>query len=393
MFGSGSKFFGALTPILSGGVTGANDGLSLAGTIAQLGQTVGAVGNPAKLLQPREIPFNSFSLLLSGLGEAAGEELIMQYGLINTLEPFIIFKSTAGTVIGAIRFGDQANGQIYIGPNAGPNATGQGGIFIGRSAGSTFTAEVRNILIGDGAGQGMTGTQFGIIIGTDSGDPGPSTTGQQPIIIGHDSFNNGFGFGDDLISIGSLINNSNGGNVGANVIVISPGGAGGSSLSGGITNACVILPTANGTGNYSLSNTFLLGDNTHNILIGQTALAYHNGADRVQVQGSLSSQGIKQAVRAGILADTFASTDYLINMDTTAGNATVSITPANLYDSTYKTGNIGNIKKISADANTITLNATAGLIYGLGAPAASISFNSQGQNLTFQSDGTNIYIL
>lgn len=40
-----------------GSVTGANDGLSLAGTVAQLGQIVGAGGDPAKFLEPREIPF------------------------------------------------------------------------------------------------------------------------------------------------------------------------------------------------------------------------------------------------------------------------------------------------------------------------------------------------
>lgn len=41
-----------------GSVSGANDGLSLSGTVAQLGQTVGAVGNPAALLEDREIPLN-----------------------------------------------------------------------------------------------------------------------------------------------------------------------------------------------------------------------------------------------------------------------------------------------------------------------------------------------
>lgn len=52
-----------------GGLAGANNGLSLdvGGTIVQLGQDVGAVGNPAILLNNREVPLGGFSLDL-GIG-------------------------------------------------------------------------------------------------------------------------------------------------------------------------------------------------------------------------------------------------------------------------------------------------------------------------------------
>ena len=44
-----------------GTLTGANDGLSLFGTIARLGQTIAQLGDPAKLLENREVPQNNFS--------------------------------------------------------------------------------------------------------------------------------------------------------------------------------------------------------------------------------------------------------------------------------------------------------------------------------------------
>lgn len=49
-------------------VTAANDGLSLSGTTAQLGQAVGAVGNPAILTNNREIPMGAFSFLMQQAG-------------------------------------------------------------------------------------------------------------------------------------------------------------------------------------------------------------------------------------------------------------------------------------------------------------------------------------
>lgn len=44
-------------------VTAANQGLSLTGTTVQLGQAVGAVGNPAQINADREIPFDLFTNL------------------------------------------------------------------------------------------------------------------------------------------------------------------------------------------------------------------------------------------------------------------------------------------------------------------------------------------
>jgi predicted amidohydrolase len=51
------------------------------------------------------------------------------------------------------------------------------------------------------------------------------------------------------------------------------------------------------------------------------------------------------------------------------------------------------VKKIDSSVNTVTLTAASGLIFDIGAGVASLSVGVQGENLQFQSDGTNIYIL
>lgn len=69
MFNTGSVFFGSATSPLPtpATVTGANNGLSVAGTNVQLGQANGDVTNPAALLNTREIPFGVRSLYFTGL--------------------------------------------------------------------------------------------------------------------------------------------------------------------------------------------------------------------------------------------------------------------------------------------------------------------------------------
>ena len=71
--------FGAETSFGFGGSGGggtsfssANDGLSAAGTTVKLGQTVGQGGNPAILLEPREIPMAGFALTFPGTNGTLG---------------------------------------------------------------------------------------------------------------------------------------------------------------------------------------------------------------------------------------------------------------------------------------------------------------------------------
>lgn len=66
--------FGSNGSSSGGTVTAANDGLSLSSTTVQLGQAVGAGGNPAALLQAREIPFSNFKL--SFLGNSGSDSIV-----------------------------------------------------------------------------------------------------------------------------------------------------------------------------------------------------------------------------------------------------------------------------------------------------------------------------
>jgi hypothetical protein len=60
--------FGSDTLSIKGGIS-ANNGLSLLNSNVQLGQTVGAVGSPAALLEHREIPTNGFNTVFTGNGK------------------------------------------------------------------------------------------------------------------------------------------------------------------------------------------------------------------------------------------------------------------------------------------------------------------------------------
>lgn len=113
------------------------------------------------------------------------------------------------------------------------------------------------------------------------------------------------------------------------------------------------------------------------------------GNSFVEMLGGLMIQdGIGLRLRnTASLVESFADTDYAINMDTTGGNATVSLNPV-----TMRANRLGKIKKVSIDANTITLNATSGLIVDIPPGAASFVFAAPGTCIEFQSDGTNIYI-
>lgn len=74
-------------------------------------------------------------------------------------------------------------------------------------------------------------------------------------------------------------------------------------------------------------------------------------------------------------------------IDTTGGNQIINMDPAVLAFQKF------TFKKISADANTITLTPTSGTIQELGPAAATYVFNAQGEAITVHNDGTNFYII
>lgn len=74
-----------------GTLTDANNGLSLSGTIAQLGQAVGAVGNPAELVDNREIPLGASTLLFTGATTQTGiQDSYFSHTTLDTAAGFFL---------------------------------------------------------------------------------------------------------------------------------------------------------------------------------------------------------------------------------------------------------------------------------------------------------------
>jgi hypothetical protein len=67
--------------IVINGSASANNGLSTSGSFAQLGQSPGASGNPAALINNREIPLNGFNMLYTGAGRIGFNNTNPAYGL------------------------------------------------------------------------------------------------------------------------------------------------------------------------------------------------------------------------------------------------------------------------------------------------------------------------
>lgn len=74
------------------GITGANDGLTLSGSIVKLGQTVGQAGNPAALTENRQIPMGGHSLAFNNGGSATTLDML---GFANS---FRLLSSTYFTI-------------------------------------------------------------------------------------------------------------------------------------------------------------------------------------------------------------------------------------------------------------------------------------------------------
>lgn len=78
---------------------------------------------------------------------------------------------------------------------------------------------------------------------------------------------------------------------------------------------------------------------------------------------------------------TATSSDFLILVDATAGNLVIT-TPQNA-------GQVLNVKKIDASANTVTITPASGQIDG----AATKVISTQYTNVQFESNGVNSWIL
>jgi hypothetical protein len=121
--GQGNMSYSSSGSLSGGGpITAANDGLTETANVAKLGQAVGAAGDPAKLLESREIPFN-------------GNELF--FGKNDGLSAVIAFDPTSGISIDTLA-GNLATIQLFDGVDWEVTGDGAGNFLIGAVSGGHF---------------------------------------------------------------------------------------------------------------------------------------------------------------------------------------------------------------------------------------------------------------
>jgi len=219
-----------------GTLTNADNGTSLAGTIVQLGQPVGAVGNPAILLTNREIPLGGFNLNISNTANTKLLALLAPTAKTITT-PFIDFQINGAPVFGIT---SDARSNMFLGVGSG-NATMNSDLNYGfgnRILVSNTTGSF-NIGIGDDTlGQNTTGS-FNIALGWAGAALGANTTGSDNIAMGTDSQSHST-TGSENITLGS------------NTL----------KFNNGTSNVVIGALTIQSAGTIAMNNTTVIGSNS-----------------------------------------------------------------------------------------------------------------------------------
>jgi hypothetical protein len=127
-------------------VTGANNGVSLAGTIVQLGNGLGGVG--ATLLSDRFIPMAGFKIVFVG-ENATGFPVFQSAPVHNITAPFWQAQDSTGAELASLKMTD--NTSIFLGAGnavANTNAAGQRTVAIGFQALMNCPICFENVAVG-----------------------------------------------------------------------------------------------------------------------------------------------------------------------------------------------------------------------------------------------------
>jgi hypothetical protein len=261
------------------GSTTANNGLSVTGRDVQLGQAVGAVGQPAMLLSNREIPMDGYNITFKNIGKGnTGLIKLQADGTKTPAASYIDFLSATGDTLSRINF---SSSDILIGNKAGISLTTTNGhnTFIGAGAGRFATSATKNTSIGSGGLYYLTTGSSNVSLG---GALAKVTTGNNNIGLGYTS---GFSIttGSDNITIGGGANSlaplqnlkSGNYNIAFGAGSLSESLTATSNFSGniGIGVGCMEQRTH---GNYNVSIGFRCGYSTqfgsNNVTIGDSSL-------------------------------------------------------------------------------------------------------------------------
>jgi hypothetical protein len=164
-------------------------------------------------------------------------------------------------------------------------------------------------------------------------------------------------------------------------------------LAGGYSNAVISAGTVTAAhGHYVFISgspgavTTMYGLYIDNVNTGTTNYAIYTNSGQVRLGGELfATAGTAMAIVAKSADYTATAADYTITVDASGAPRTITIPNA----ATLSVGKIYNIKKTDSSTNNVTISIATGTVDG----AASISFNTQYQAYTIQSDGTNWHVL
>lgn len=254
--------------LVIGRVTGANNGLSITGKYVQLGQTVGTAGNPAVLLNNREIPLGGFNIALTGTGKfIKGRTTDDGIGTIQNTGSYSYDKAdTNGIYAGTVRMlgqkaastraffglGNSTNianvssgaNLIVLGTNSGTSMVGGDALIIGNDCGSAVISPHNFIAIGRNCLQFAVNNE-NLAIG--AGALYATTTGVFDNAVGQ--------YGTLINNTSGIGNNAFGTNAGAliktgswNTCIGHNAGGGNSSFPGSEANRCIFINQRAGVG-------------------------------------------------------------------------------------------------------------------------------------------------
>lgn len=192
--------------------------------------------------------------------------------------------------VGALFSDVSGSNNTAIGQAALASVVGSFNTAIGQGALVHLTTGSQNIAIGAGAavGSGFNASNC-IIMGADTADVNANNIGDSCIIIGNGSVTGTQTFGGGNMIFGQFVNSGGGNTVGNNNILF--GNA--QYLGGGITNSIIFCSAGVSAAIYTGSNLVVLGDNTQNTIIGQSALNLTTSGDKLQVNGTVISTQYK----------------------------------------------------------------------------------------------------
>lgn len=117
-----------------------------------------------------------------------------------------------------------------------------------------------------------------------------------------------------------------------------------------------------------------------------SALSWASATNYWSFLSLVSAPAFAPAIRTSVGTPVVSEQDTTIVVDTSGGNAVVTINPA-------LNTRIMNIKKKGTDLNTITIQPSTGSIYADSGAQASFVFSGAGESISVQSDLTDLFVL